>query len=92
MWCVVEGEETEKLGRGDKRVASEVMAEVESKQECLRESVEECEVDIVPIALDEVKVNKNESDLYELAEQIGPVKAGSDAKEFSKTVFEDESL
>ncbi len=80
---------------GDELVPLAVPVEVEAMQECLRESVDEGDdVDGVPVELEKVVESEDEceSELRELASQIGPVKVGSDGKDFCQAVLEDESL
>jgi len=74
---------------------SVVPLEEEAMQECLRESVDEGDdVNGVPVELEKVVESENEceSELRELANQIGPVKVGCDGKDFCKAVLEDESF
>ena len=95
LWCVIEGEESVPKELGDELVPSAVPAEEEAMQECLRENVYEGDdVDGVPVELEKVVESEDEceSELRELASQIGTVKVGSDGKDFCKAVLEDESL
>ncbi len=94
LWCVVEGEEPEPNGLGIELSALDEREEVKPVQESLGNSVvEEKEEEAVPTALEDlVPIVGKDLELCELAEQIGPVRAGSDGEEFRKAVKEDVSL
>ncbi len=96
LWCVVDEEESVQKELGDDALEpSDVREEAEPTQECLRESVDEDEeVSGVPVELNKVIESESECEmeLHELANQIGPVRSGSDSVDFREAVKSDDSL
>ncbi len=64
------------------------------KQECLRESVAEGveELEGEPKELEQVTVEDSEREFSEIAGQIGPMKEGTDGKDFREKLLTDDSL
>ncbi len=92
LWCTVE--ESDQKEQEVELEPSVVPAEVESKQKCLRESVVEVDGELIgiPMELGKVEVGDGESELTELAGQIGPMRRGSDGKDFREKLLADDGL
>ncbi len=92
LWCTVE--EPDQKEQGAEKESSAVLGEAESKQECLRESVVEGieELEGEPKELEQITVEDSEREFSEIAGQIGPMKEGTDGKDFREKLLTDDSL
>ncbi len=92
LWCTVE--EPDQKEQGAEKESSAVLGEAESKQECLRESVVEGveELKGETKELEQITVEDSEREFSEIAGQIGPMKKGTDGKDFREKLLTDDSL